>query len=167
MCTPDFNYDSDISSNHLYKPAWRLFFFNPMEKPKEKKQNKKEKHGNCISWTFKGSRSLLHEKPTIFKGPVACSCSLLSCCWNKEENLFKHGKKIPHFHCNHFFLSFQFHIVISNKGLNLKRLNYLPHFCLKEGSWRRLLTAATHSGNVAVKWDAGRLAVTANTKDSC
>lgn len=48
VSTPDFKYDSDISSKHLYKPAWRLFFFNPMEKPKKKK-NKKEKHGNCIS----------------------------------------------------------------------------------------------------------------------
>lgn len=37
-------------------------------------------------------------------------------------------KKNPHFHINHLFLSFCFYIVISNKGLHLKHLNYLPHF---------------------------------------
>lgn len=42
---PDFKYDSDISSKHLYKPVWRLFF-NPMEKPKKKNQKRKtlERH---------------------------------------------------------------------------------------------------------------------------
>lgn len=76
---------------------------------------------------IKGLLSLLHENPAYLKDPLPAVLVYYHDAETKEENLFKHVKKILIFILIIVFV-FCFHSVISNKGLHLKHLNYLPHF---------------------------------------